>query len=206
MKALVNQSMELLESSRLLVGDGGAASTATSIFSFDGCSGYVAPTLVSLAGVTSPTNILVTTYSPAANAWRVVMPDPAYIINYSSLTGPALNIDKFSYIDFPGYQVSRNLEVVSQSSAYSAYYGEIVLVNASGGNVQITLPPPTQGAAPVTVKKIDSSTNAVLVYHNGTESIDGNASISIGTQYEAITVTSDGTNWYVINQVATTIL
>lgn len=60
-----------------------------------------------------------------------------------------------------------------------------------------------------TLKKIDSSANTITVTTvSGTGTIDGATSIVIGTQYESVTVMSTGTSdvWYVIGQVATTIL
>lgn len=47
----------------------------------------------------------------------------------------------------------------------------------------------------VTVKKVDSSTNAVTVDPNSSETIDGAATVSLTEQWQGVTVRSDGTNW-----------
>ena len=86
--------------------------------------------------------------------------------------------------------------VKSVSSNYTADYGEVVLVDASGGNVTITLPSP-QANAVINVKKIDSSSNVITVSGGGA-TIDGQSSFSFSIQYESYTFVSDGTNWYII--------
>ena len=86
--------------------------------------------------------------------------------------------------------------VVKVTSNYTANYGDIVLVDASGGAVTITLPSPKAGAF-INVKKIDSSSNAVTI-DGGGANIDGQASIQITTQYESYTLVSDGSNWWII--------
>jgi len=87
-------------------------------------------------------------------------------------------------------------KVVTVTSDYIANYDDIVLVDASGGAVTVTLPPPKANAV-VNVKKIDSSSNAVTIDGNGAN-IDGQSSIQITTQYESYTFISDGSNWWII--------
>ena len=86
--------------------------------------------------------------------------------------------------------------VVTVSSNYTASRGDVVLADASGGAITITLPPP-QANAIVNVKKIDSSPNPVTV-DGGGANIDGQASIQTTTQYESYTLVSDGSNWWII--------
>lgn len=88
------------------------------------------------------------------------------------------------------------LRVVTVSSNYNASANSIVLADASGGAITVTLPSP-QADAIVSVKKIDSSGNAVTIDGAGAN-IDGSASIQITTQYDSYTLVSDGTNWWVI--------
>jgi len=75
----------------------------------------------------------------------------------------------------------------------------IVLVNASGGAKTITLPNATTCAGrQYIIKKIDSSTNAVTITPQTGQTIDGQASISITTQYAYRKVVSNGINWFLI--------
>jgi len=86
--------------------------------------------------------------------------------------------------------------VISKNTNYTASDGDCVLVDASSGNITITLPEPSKDIQ-VNVKKIDSSANVVTVVPNG-GSIDGESSKEISTQYESYFFISDGTNWYII--------
>ena len=74
-----------------------------------------------------------------------------------------------------------------------------VLVDASGGNRVITLP----AAAGVTgivynIKKTDSSINTVTIDGNAAETIDGKTTKVITTQYENVTIQSNGANWVIL--------
>jgi hypothetical protein len=74
---------------------------------------------------------------------------------------------------------------------------DVVLVNASGGARTITLPSPVSGKR-ISVKKTDSSANAVIISRSSAETIDGNSSVSLASQYDSYTIISDGTNWFII--------
>jgi len=86
--------------------------------------------------------------------------------------------------------------VTSQSADYTASDGDVVLADASGGAITITMPSPSANAW-VEVKKTDSSANAVTV-DGGGNNIDGAASFDITTQYESYTMVSDGSDWFIV--------
>lgn len=72
----------------------------------------------------------------------------------------------------------------------------ILLVDASGASRTVTLPSPTAGKI-FNIKKIDSSANTVVISApSGT--IDGTATKSLASQYDSLTITSDGTNFFII--------
>ena len=75
--------------------------------------------------------------------------------------------------------------------------GSVILADATGGPITIQLPGADRGPGPIRVKKIDSSGNAVTVDGNASETIDGATTLSLATQYEAVTLWSDGSNWSV---------
>jgi hypothetical protein len=89
------------------------------------------------------------------------------------------------------------LNMVTKTANYTASENDGVLADASGGTVTVTLPSPGAGDN-VAVKKIDSSSNSVTVEQNGSESIDGSTSITLTEQYEALTLWSDGTDWFIM--------
>jgi hypothetical protein len=95
------------------------------------------------------------------------------------------------------------IETVTGNTTLNATHSTL-LVNASG-NVTITLP----AAASVynstddvgriyTIKKIDTDANRVVIDGNGSETIDGAATAVITTQYESVTIQSDGSNWHIL--------
>jgi len=86
--------------------------------------------------------------------------------------------------------------VTTQTADYTASSGDVVLADASGGAITITLPSPSANAW-VQVKKTDSSTNAVTV-DGGGNNIDGSGSFDITTQYESYTMVGDGSNWFIV--------
>jgi hypothetical protein len=49
-----------------------------------------------------------------------------------------------------------------------------------------------------TIKKTDASANAVTIDGFGAETIDGAATKVINTQYESVTIVSDGSNWFIV--------
>lgn len=76
---------------------------------------------------------------------------------------------------------------------------DIVLVDASGGAVTVTLGTPDFEGESVFIKKTDSSANAVTVATEGSETIDGASTQSLASQYDKIKVVSDGTDWFIVN-------
>lgn len=75
---------------------------------------------------------------------------------------------------------------------------DVILMDASGGNKIITLPSAATADGKIFyIKKTDSSSNTVMINGSGAN-IDGVASILITVQYEAYTITCDGTNWWIL--------
>ena len=76
----------------------------------------------------------------------------------------------------------------------------VVLASASVGQVSINL---ATAAEPnknrvVIVKKTDGTSNRVLVNPNGSETIDGETLYYLTTQYQSVTIVSDGSNWFIV--------
>jgi hypothetical protein len=76
----------------------------------------------------------------------------------------------------------------------------LILVDASGGALTITLPDPTAmvtGFA-IKIKKIDLSTNAVTITQSAAETIDGGKSFVLDDQNAWVELLTDKVNWFVI--------
>lgn len=86
--------------------------------------------------------------------------------------------------------------VVEISSDENLLHGEFALVDASEGDINVTLPQPLNSSV-VTVKKIDNTGNAVNVLTPNSETIDGQSSLSITSQYTSREMASDGDNYYI---------
>lgn len=72
-----------------------------------------------------------------------------------------------------------------------------VLVNASGGNVAITLPSAVGQNNNFYIKRIDASTNTVTIGTTSAQTIDGQSSVGIQFQYSSVTLKSDNANWWI---------
>ncbi len=94
-------------------------------------------------------------------------------------------------------RVLGGVTVVSKTANYTAIStDEYIECDASSGAFTITLPPVASNPGlALDIKKTDSSANAVTVDGNGSELIDGDPIVGLGTQNESIVVVSNGTSW-----------
>lgn len=91
-----------------------------------------------------------------------------------------------------------NETITSVSATYSILTTDQTVLASAGSAFTATLPTAAGATGKVyTIKKTDSSANAVTVEGFGTETIDGALYKTLSTQYESIKVVSDGTNWQV---------
>ncbi len=91
--------------------------------------------------------------------------------------------------------VAPKVRSVAASYAETTAYGDIIVAVTVTGQT-VTLPPAADSHGRVTVKLMVAGT--VTVEGDGAETIDGGATAVLTTQYEAVTVISDGTQWLVI--------
>lgn len=78
----------------------------------------------------------------------------------------------------------------------TAEYEEVILVDTSSNPVTITLPSPDSGRI-LNVKVIDA-TNTTTLETPGSETIDGNSSRTISSNFISRTLVSDGSNYFII--------
>lgn len=89
--------------------------------------------------------------------------------------------------------------VVTKTTNYTITTSdEIILANASGGAVTITLPTAVGNTNMYTVKKIDSSANHVTIATSAAQTIDGGSTAVIQVQYASVSVVSDNANWFIM--------
>ncbi len=74
----------------------------------------------------------------------------------------------------------------------------VVFVNATSGEVDVTLYAATSnGGRTLVIKKTDSG-NTVNILRAGSETIDGATSLALYHQNESITLMSDNSNWFIV--------
>jgi hypothetical protein len=76
--------------------------------------------------------------------------------------------------------------------------GQTVLANAGSGALSVILPDATATFNFYTVKKTDSTSNAVVVSTQLSQKIDGQSTQSITGQYFSLTFATDGANWFIV--------
>ena len=93
--------------------------------------------------------------------------------------------------------------VVIKTAAYTIGQNDsIILANATAGTFAVTLPSAVGVIGrQYSVKKTDSSTNAVTINTSLSQTIDNLSSVSLATASQFLTLVSDGSNWNVIGGV-----
>ena len=92
------------------------------------------------------------------------------------------------------------LATATKTSSYTIQ-GTDVIIFANAGTVSVTITLPTAASFAgyrFYVKRTDSSGNSCSVARSGTDTIDGQTSISLDLQYTCLTLVSDGSAWYII--------
>lgn len=75
----------------------------------------------------------------------------------------------------------------------------IILINAASNNVTATLPSASTVAGQrYRFKRTDAATTTVTLQPNGTDTIDGYTTATLGQQYASVAIVAAGGNWYII--------
>jgi hypothetical protein len=90
--------------------------------------------------------------------------------------------------------------VVSTAGNYTATVNDsVIVVDASGGSVTVTLPAAAAAKGRIYhIKKTDASANSIVIDGNASETIDGALTLATTTQYHSFTLVCDGSNWWLI--------
>lgn len=95
------------------------------------------------------------------------------------------------------YYWERGTGFSSESANFVVGVDETYLVDATGGNVTATLNATPRDGDTVTIKKVDSSGNTVIIDGNG-NNVDGAATQTITSQYDSFTLGFDGGQWFIL--------
>lgn len=99
----------------------------------------------------------------------------------------------------PYIKLEGRIYTSSSVSITAAWTWETIDMDATGGTRTLTLP--SAVGVPsfrFTVRKKDSSGNAVTVATTSSQTINGSTTYALATQYKYVTVESDGSNWMVV--------
>lgn len=89
--------------------------------------------------------------------------------------------------------------VVTKIAAYTeaTASGELIVLADLAAGFTITLRTAVGNTAKLTFKKMQSA-GSIIIDGAATETIDGGLTATLSSQYEAITIVSNGTNWIII--------
>lgn len=94
---------------------------------------------------------------------------------------------------------TEKVAVNNPSTPYTPTKGNVVIWDCTTGNKVIELPQASLNPnAEINVKKIDTTLNTITVNTNGVETIDGQSSITLLSQFDSVTIFSNGVNWFII--------
>jgi hypothetical protein len=89
----------------------------------------------------------------------------------------------------------------TRTGSYAVVKGTdvVILADASGGNVTVTLPTAASSTGyRFDIKRIDNSGNTCTIARSSTDTIDGQTSYDLPVQYTSVTVISNGSGWYIL--------
>lgn len=133
----------------------------------------------------------------------------SFLENLDALTSPGSD-DVLYVVDDPSgtpldkYVTVANLlnfgNLVTKAGAYTITASDhTVICNATSGAFTVTLPAAASHTGRMFhIKKIDSTGNTVTIDGNSSETIDNATTALVTTQYEAVTVQSDGSEWWIL--------
>lgn len=90
------------------------------------------------------------------------------------------------------------LQLSADTTLSLTHVHTLVIVDTSGGDVTLTLPPAAGVSGhKLDVKKVNAS-HTLTVDADGAETIDGSATVSWSTNNQSYSIVSDGTQWWIV--------
>lgn len=100
-----------------------------------------------------------------------------------------------STLDIQGSLSHRTTTITSATTLDNTH--NIILCNT--GSYTVTLPPASSNTNRLyTIKNIDVDGDVITIDGNGSETIDGATTFDLSAYNEAVTIASDGSNWFII--------
>jgi hypothetical protein len=83
------------------------------------------------------------------------------------------------------------------AASHTAAAKPVILCDCASNAITVNLPAAAQGRF-YFIKKIDATANAVTIDGNSSETIDGATTLTIGAQYDAVTIVANTSAWYIV--------
>tara|TARA_R110000868_G_scaffold62962_3_gene189957 strand:- start:10856 stop:12025 length:1170 start_codon:yes stop_codon:yes gene_type:complete len=114
-------------------------------------------------------------------------------------TKSIMTFDASANATFEHRSIITTVAKVFADSPYTALQtDQTIFCDATSGAITVNLPAAASSTGKVlTIKKTDSSTNAITLDGNASETIDGATTTTLNTQYESVKIVCDGSNWYI---------
>jgi hypothetical protein len=168
-------------------------------------------------GTTTPGNKLeINSGTGGASGLRLKELPSGAVLFMSSTNDVAQNNNNF-YFDAVNYRLSVSAgqtpastlqvggsvgtAIVTKTASYTASGNDYtILCNNTTGPITIALPTAVGCAGRIyVIKKISPAGNTVTVAgYSGAETIDGNTTFALSTQYSNVMIQSDGTGWWIL--------
>lgn len=180
------------------------SSTPTNCYSL--FSEDTAAILYNVGAIRSNTSLILEDPGVGTNKWTIQSPTLAadYTLTLpvdDGAAGQVLSTNGAGVTSWVNAPAAAALSIVTKNAAYTVTDADdIILVDASGGPVTITLhDPDTAAVKRYSIKKIDSSTNLVTIDVTTGDNIDGDLTQIIGAQNQSLDLIPDtSTNdWYI---------
>ena len=117
----------------------------------------------------------------------------------SIANGKVLTSDGSGNATWQATQAVNQQSVATKTANYTLTTSdEVILADATGGALTLTLPTAVGNTNLYTIKKIDSSSNTATITTSSAQTIDGGGTAVVKVQYASVNLVSNGSNWYII--------
>ena len=138
------------------------------------------------------------------NAGRTVGPNNRGNIGSFNAERSADQLELGEWFDNRGVKTAFKTITTDSSGTYSVNltptsYNTVYRVKTALGVGTLVLPPVAESVGySLTIKKVDTGTNAITIDGNGSETIDGAATLAtLDAQWDVVTIACDGTEWFI---------
>lgn len=145
----------------------------------------------SLNGLTASTQNFAT--GVAGNDFNIASSGNTHTFNLPTASASARGVITSAMFNAITYNV------VTKTTNYAALQTDsVILANASGGSITITLPSAVGANKPITIKRINPGANVININTVLSQTFDGSTTGSINVENQSLTFVSNNANWFII--------